>query len=347
MVTVVDVQEGEVNRCPPGFVYKIDQNRAYLRRLDKSTWLDPIVLPAESRLEYIWNSRSCPAALVYTKEDLFMLLVGSTVEAASRFNRIAASRSVYIDSSRVICIGLFGFAIIDCFDCFVAQIPLESVGFEPKHGPPGDTIVNDIAATSTGFVALISTNSFLDSHLEIARFGRRGELKWQHEMPDEFLHDSVRGWLIVECTDDRVKFVPGWLRTHAPTRYPDYDDEETSDEETKIVYDPWGEWESSTEPAPQREPAEPLSSIPVVEFDLNSREWSRSFLTLRDPIRAVDRPNDRLPELGAVSWNGQICVASATQVVVNDTSIAFDSLLPHTLCVVDDELLIARDAHRV
>ena len=194
---------------------------------------------------------------------------------------------------------------------------------------------------------MISTNSSFDSHLEIACFGRRGELKWQHEMPGDFLHETVTGWLIVECTDDLVKFVPGWLRTDAPLRYPDYeDDEEMSAEETSIVLDPWGDhWPTGS--APPRELAEPLSSIPVVEFDLNSREWSRSFLALRDPIRAVDRPNDRLPELGAVSWNGQICVASATQVVVGETSVAFDSLLPHTLCVVDDELLIARDVRNV
>ena len=347
MVVVVDVQEGEVNLCPPGFVYKIDENLVYLRRLDESTWLAPIVLPASSSLEYIWNSQSGPAALVYTEEDLFMLLVGSRVAAAGRFDQIGNCRNIYIDSSRVICIGLFGFAIIDCYEGSVTQIPLESAGFEPKHGPQDETMVNDIAATSNGFVALISTNRSFDSHLEVACFGRRGELKWQHEMPNDFLHETVAKWLIVECTADRLKFVPGWLRTHSPTRYPNNDDHDENDEETGFVFDQWGDLNWSAESVPPPERTEPLSSMPIVEFDFNSREWSRTFLNLRRPIGAIDRRKGSLPELGAVSWKGQICVASAIQVVVNETSMAFDSLFAHTLCVINDELLIARDAHRV
>ncbi len=305
---------GEVSLCPPGLSYLVtDDVLRVFSKLDRS-WETAALLVPEKKLQFTWLSPHGPVVLMYTPDQFYSVITGHETKTVV-MSMMGFTRGVALAPELVVCVGLFGFAVIEIADHIrFDQIILAESSYRPLSGSFEEAMVVDARCWANGRLLLIVVEPPMGGDQKFDRYQlvefdiQSREFGFHHEIPYQPSNDaSLEHWHFVADTDEQVLLVGGHTRSWS------YENPATAEE------------------------------IRIAEWNALNDDWSLRSVRLHEPVSHPGRMPGDTPHIKAVRLREELIIATANEVLTLDgRQLAVGSFIPHTLHIADGRPVIIK-----
>ncbi len=305
---------GEVSLCRPGLSYLVtDDVLRVFSKLDRR-WETAALLVPEKKLQFTWLSQHGPVVLMHTPDQFYSVITGHETKTMV-MSMMGFTRGVALAPELVVCVGLFGFAVIEIADQIrFDQIILAESSYQPVSGYFEGAMVVDARCWANGRLLLIVVEPTMGGDQKFDRYQlvefdiQSREFGFHHEIPYQPSDDaSLEFWQFAVNTDDDVLLVGAHTRS----------------------------W-SYENPATARE-------VRIAEWKPLSDQWSQQSVSLTEPVRHSGRMPGHTPDFKALRFGDELIVATANEVLtMTGRQLATGPFIPHTLHLADGQAAIIK-----